>query len=252
MASNLVARAHARAREAHLFAVLTLTCAACADRGASSTGRCSHDCFDDFATDPIVETTATQTDGGRHDASVVSSGDPTRDAAAQPLSSGDDPTDSGPLADLERLLAVVDAHMDYGYADDAVLHELSRTAGHAGAASCVCANGDARPEVLTGCALDEGANLLWSLPIDFAESMQCVFDGVERAAFDAYAACVIDLLEREVECYAEHRGFEECLACLQDLDVCPFSEEVSAAAEPCSPYLGDPPPRTRRILATEG
>jgi hypothetical protein len=156
--------------------------------------------------------------------------------------------DAGARSEFERKLVPVDEAMDYGYADDPVLYELSRAAGHAGVASCLCTEEDASTELLLGCALDEGRNQLWVLHLDYSVAMDCARAEVGTEALAAFAECVLDVLERQQACYLEQQGTDRCPTCVPDYEPCPSSRAIAAAYDACSPYDDErPPERTRRV-----
>lgn len=208
---------------------------ACSDPSAASLGKCGVDCLDGPSTERGADA-GTALDTGT-----------AFDAATHPPGSLPQTRDAGELGAFERELAAVDEQMDYGYPEDPVLYELSRAAGHAGAALCICFEVETTVGFLAGCALDEGTNQLWPLPIDFAESMQCVGEQVGRAALEAYAKCATEVLQAQVQCYFERPASDQCIACVPDYEMCPESEAILGTAEVCSPFDGDPPPRTRRV-----
>ncbi len=243
MSSYLFGRATA-------VAVLSVTCYACANSTPSAVGKCLEDCQNHDAPSQSPSDTLDAAASDTTSTDAASTGTTTsNEATLQGPEAGSAVTDAGELSELEQELAAVDERMDYGYDDDPVLNELSRAAGHAGVAVCLCVLGDADTNFLAGCALDEAAVQFSQLPIDYADAMQCVLEQVGGAALTAYAACATELLKKQQSCYAERRGSGECVGCVQNFRSCPHSETIAATKETCSPFVAETPPRSRRILS---
>ncbi len=161
----------------------------------------------------------------------------------------DTPTDVNIPSDVDERLAEVDSLIDYGYADDPLLNALSRAAGHAGVAQCVCFDLASEVEFLAGCALDEARTEFDALPIDYDSGMQCAIEVVGRETLVGYVECALELLAQQQLCYLTLQGSDNCGTCVQAFDSCPGSEAVIASDNVCAPNVDEPPPRTRRLSA---
>lgn len=218
-------------------AALGLACTACVGSKSPTLGVCTDGCSEESTLEQSSDTVVSV------EAGSASAGGSNTDSPA----ASQEVADAGSASAFEQRLDSVDEHMDYGYEDDAVLHDLSRAAGRAGTAQCLCVTDEGSTDFLVGCALDEGTLELWPLPIDFADAMECVIAQSGRPQFDLYAFCALERLESKVACYAERQGSGDCVSCTQDFTTCPHSDNIAATHAVCS-SVGESSARTRRKL----